>query len=314
MEKRYTALEWAAMEGGHEMPTETEKPFAFLQDLFESRMTKDDGASEKLTYNDCCERLYLVLLVLETLRRYPKYAPIVKDYAKKTAGFELYKFYRIMGTDLYNLIYFLVGSDSAQHKLKDPEAAIALKKKTKIPLLDLNRYIRDLSLGKEPMLPTALFMKLEAALKITNKDYKNIRRELADWDHSTRQDKRVEATRLIFAVRAKLRNSDIITDFEHWAAINNMEKAFVKDPEPTVSKPDISLASRDIALYRYLVGADKLLLTKKFLEMAVDGKTIPAAYVAAYMPIIDMIDDIVQAGPAYIQNLRALHNRAKKGV
>jgi hypothetical protein len=311
MEKRYTALEWALMEGGHEITPSEDKPFSFLQDIFESRMTKDDGSSQKLTYSDCCERLYLMLLVLETLRRYPSYAATVRDYAKKTAGFELYKFYRIMGTDLYNFIYFLVGSDSAQEKLKDPDAAIALKKKTKIPILDLNRYIRDLAQGKEPTLPTALFIKLETILRITNKDYKEIRRELGNWQHITRQDKRVVATRLIFAVRAKLRSSDIITDFEHWAANNNMEKEFATDPEPTVSKPDISIINKDIAMYRYLVGADKLMLTRQFLISAIEGRTIPAAYVEAYMPIIDMIDDIVQAGPGYIQNLRALHKRAK---
>jgi hypothetical protein len=30
------------------------------------------------------------------------------------------------------------------------------------------------------------------------------------------------------------------------------------------------------------------------------------------MPAIKMIDDIVAAGPAYVNNLRALHKRAKK--
>ena len=314
MEKRYTALEWAAMEGGHELNPPEDKPFSFLQDIFESRMTKDDGNSQKLTYSDCCERLYLMLLVLETLRRYPSYAPKVKDYAKKTAGFELYKFYRIMGTDLYNFIYFIVGSDSAQEKLKDPVSAIALKKKTKLPILDLNRYIRDLAQGKEPTLPTSLFIKLETVLRITNKDYKEIRRELGNWNKITRQDKRVVATRLIFAVRAKLRSSDIITDFEHWASNNNMEKDFATDPEPTVSKPDISVINRDIALYRYLVGPEKIMLARQFLISALEGKTIPAPYVEAYLPIINMIDDIVQAGPSYIQNLRALHNRAKRSL
>jgi len=35
--------------------------------------------------------------------------------------------------------------------------------------------------------------------------------------------------------------------------------------------------------------------------------------VQAYLPAIEMIDDLVQAGPAYVQQLRALHKRAKKG-
>jgi hypothetical protein len=36
------------------------------------------------------------------------------------------------------------------------------------------------------------------------------------------------------------------------------------------------------------------------------------AFVQAYLPAIEMIDDIVKAGPGYIQMLRALQNRAKK--
>jgi len=310
MEDKFTALEWAAMEGGHDISPSSHK-YSFLQDIHESRLTKDDGSSQKLTYSDCCERLYLLLLVLETMRRYPSFKGKVQEYARKTRGFELYKFYRIMGTDLYNFIYFIVGSDSAQHKLKDPESAIVLKRTTKLPERDLNRYINDLANGKEPTLPTTLFIKLEKILKISNKDYKDIRRELGDWEHSTRQEKRVVSTRLIFAVRAKLRSVDIISDFERWASNNNMEKDFTTDPEPVISKPD-PVTSREMSLYRYLIGTDKLSLAKRFLELAHEGKTIPGAYVEAYLPVIKMIDDIVDAGPGYVQNLKALHNRAKK--
>ena len=128
----------------------------------------------------------------------------------------------------------------------------------------------------------------------------------------TKAEKRLISTRLIFAVRAKLRSSDIIEDFEKFAAVKNLEKASVIDPEPTISTPDISTSARDLALYRYLVGDRNLALTKKFLEQAKDGKAASANMVAAYLPAIKMIDDIVKGGPAFIQNLRALHNRAKK--
>ena len=311
-ETRYTAMEWAAMEGGHEIAPAPEKPFSFIKEIHEARMTKDDHNSRKLTYSDCCERLYLMLLALETMRQFPDYKSAVQSYANKTKGFELYKFYRIMGTDLYNFIYFIVGSDTAQDKLKDPAAAKALKKTTNVPIRDLNRYINELAQGKEPSLVSALFIKLEQALKITNNDYKDIRRNLSDWDKLTRSDKRTLATRLIYAVRAKLRSSDITDDFEKWAAIKNMEKDNVPDPEPTISKPDIDISTNNIVLYRYLVGNDKLMLTRKFLELARDGRGIPSPMVEAYLPIIELVDDLVKAGPAYIQQLRALHKRAKK--
>ena len=312
MTEKFTAAQWAEIEGGHEVTPDTPESMSFLKDLHESRMTKDNGNSAKLTYTDCGERMYLTLLALETMRQYPDFRAAVQRYYKKTAGFELYKYYRIMGTDLYNFVYFLVGDDGAQKKLKDPQAAIALKKKTKLPTQSINRYINELAQGKEPSLRTKLFLDIERALNITNTDYKNIRRGLNDYDKLNLQERKLLVTRLIFAVRAKLRSSDIADDFAKFAALKNLEKTNVNDPEPTVSTPDISTAPGDIALYRYLVGAKNIAQTKRFLDMAKDGKAVSAEMLKGYMPAIELLDDIVQAGPAYIQNLRALHQRAKK--
>jgi hypothetical protein len=284
----------------------------FIKNLHEARMTRDSSNSRKLTYTDCRERIFLILLVLETLRRIPEFRLTVKKYAKKTAGFESYRYYRIHGTDLYNFIYFVVGDDSAQDKLKDPGAAKQLKKDTKLPILDLNRYINQLANGQEPKLAHKLLIGLERDLKITNSDYKTIRREVSSFETLNNVEKQRMATRLIYAVRAKLRSSDIIDDFEKFAAIKDIEKASVPDPEPTISVPDISTSINDIALYRYLVGTDNLMATKKFLELAKDGKSVPSSFVQGYLPAVKMLDDIVQAGPSFVQNLRTLHKRAKK--
>lgn len=69
---------------------------------------------------------------------------------------------------------------------------------------------------------------------------------------------------------------------------------------------------RDIAFYRPIVGTSNLLMTKKFLELSEDKKGISAPIVAGFYPAIEMLDDIVKAGPAYVQLLKALHARAKK--
>ena len=317
MTDKYTASEWATMEGGHSLETmpKSLESFSFIKDLHESRMTKDNGSSAKLTYSDCCERLYLTLLVLETMRHFPDFQKNVQRYTKKTVGFETYKYYRIMGTDLYNFIYFIVGGDTAQDKLKDPVAAKQLKATTRVPINDLNRYIRALANGSSTIKnynPGALFLKLETALKITNSEYKAVRRSIMNWDKETRAEKRLVATRLIFAVRAKLRSSDIIEDFEKWASIKNMEVASVVDPELTVSKPDLAGSVQNLAYYQYLVGTRNLALVKRFLKQAGNGQAASASMIQAYMPAIKMIDDIVAAGPAYVNNLRALHKRAKK--
>ena len=76
--------------------------------------------------------------------------------------------------------------------------------------------------------------------------------------------------------------------------------------------PDIEVTGKDLAGYRYLVGSKNLMMTKKFLELAKDGKSIPPQMVQAYLPAITMIDNIVKAGPGFVQMLRTLENRAKK--
>ena len=312
MTDKFTAAQWAEIDGGHEVTPVQEESYSFLRDLQESRMTKDNGNAKKLTYTDCGERMYLTLLALETMRQYPDFKAYVQRYAKKTAGFEQYKMYRIMGTDLYNFTYFLVGDSGAQDKLKDPESAKRMRASTKLPTSAINRYINAVAQGKTPVQLNNMFQAIESALKVSNSDYKSIRRNLVNFARLTKAEKRLISTRLIFAVRAKLRSSDIIEDFEKFAAIKNLETASVTDPEPTVSTPDLSTTGAELALYRYLVGDKNLALTKKFLEQAKDGKAASSNMVAAYLPAIKMIDDIVKGGPAMVQQLRAVHKRAKK--
>jgi hypothetical protein len=54
------------------------------------------------------------------------------------------------------------------------------------------------------------------------------------------------------------------------------------------------------------------MLVKRFLDLAKDGKTVPNSIMKGYMPAVEILDEIVTAGPAYVQLLRALHKRAKR--
>ena len=68
---------------------------------------------------------------------------------------------------------------------------------------------------------------------------------------------------------------------------------------------------KQVALYAYLVGLENAMRATKFIEMVEEGRTPPAQYVRGYKPAVKMIDDIVNAGPAYIAQLKQLHKRAK---
>jgi len=69
---------------------------------------------------------------------------------------------------------------------------------------------------------------------------------------------------------------------------------------------------RNVALYGYLVGPENARMATRFIEQAENGQGIPSSMVKGYFPIIAMIDDLVDAGPGAIAQLRNLHKRHKK--
>jgi hypothetical protein len=252
------------------------------------------------------------MLILEVLRRFPNSAPYAHGYGKKTASHDNYKHFRMSATDLYNFVYFIIGDDDALNKLKDPGAARRMRTSVQFPTLAFNRYVSKLSTGTVSSLnDQQTFLNIESALKISNSDYKAVRRNIFSFQSLSKNSKKQLVTRLLLAARAKLRNSDIIQYLEELSAERDLEVYKVNDPEPKVSIPDIAVTSQDMAGYLRLVGSKNLMLTKKFLELAKDGKSIPANILQAYIPAIIILDNIAKGGAGYVQALRALENRAK---
>lgn len=292
--------------------TDTTESFGFIKELREARMTRNDSNLRVLTYTDCCERAYLSMLVLQLMRYYSKYEGIAAAYAKRTDDTE-FKRFKSFKTDLYNFIYFITGDEDAFKKLKDPDTALRQSQRTFFSRMYFNRFISRLKTASAAQRnDQEAFIKIESGLNISNSDYKSIRRGLFSWNKLDRKQQENIVTRLLFAARAKLRSSDLIDDLEALAAARDLENNTLPDPEPTVSVPDVTVTAKDMNLYRFLVGTDNMVMAKKFLELAKNGQSIPRQFVAAYLPAIEAIDDIVKAGPGYVQMLRQLQNRAKK--
>ena len=283
----------------------------FLSSLFEARMTRDSNDQRVLTYTDCCERLYLSMLILQLLNQYSTYRQYASKYARDTKHSN-YNHFRMYSTDLYNFIYFVMGDDTALAKLKDPEGAKKMRQKSSFPMMGFNRYLSQLQSGLIPTSAMQTFLSIETGLNIRNTDYKSLRRNLFDFNSLNDRDKSNTVTRLIHAARAKLRSSDIIEYLEKLASDQNLETGAVQDNEPKISVPDISTQGRDLALYRYLLGGTNLVGVKRFIDLALVGKSIPGTMVQAYLPAIKLIDDIVKAGPSFVSVLKALQSRAQK--
>ena len=286
----------------------------FIEEIHEARMTRDASNARVLTYTDCCERLFLSLLIVELLRRFPKYSSSVSDYAGRTTRYTNFNSFKAGGTDLYNFMYFVTGPEEAQNKLKNPGAAKEMRKRTYFSTMQVSGYLTTISYGNEPTNAFNILLSAEQSLNITNSDYKNLRRTINNFNNLSTTEKKKTVTRLLYATRAKLRSSDIIDDLEKLAVDGNFETGLVKDNEPTISLPDMPIDTKGTVNYKFLVGTKNLMQAQRFINLASKGASVPGNFVAGYMPIIKMVHDIVRAGPAFINQLRVLHKRAQKNA
>lgn len=287
----------------------------FLQDLYEARLTRNDQNIRVLTYTDCCERLYLSLLILEVLRKFPTSANAAKQYAQNTGKYAGFNMFRMSGTDLYNFIYFVNGDEKALNKLKDPGAAAQMRRRTTLPTMVVNRYLAKLANGSNITDSAQMLISVENSLSISNQEYKQVRRNITNLSSLSTALVKKTVTRLVIAARAKLRTSDIIDDLEKLTVLKDLETSSVIDTEPTVSVADIPTdALSDVANYKFLVGNSNLVMARKVVQLATQGVSIPGSFVKGYLPIIKMVHDIVRAGPAFINQLRVLHKRAQKST
>jgi hypothetical protein len=285
--------------------------FEFLTDLQEARMTRNSNNQRMLTYTDCKERAFLIVMMLYVMAQYKSHRNVAAQYAYKTVMYREYTRFRIDGSDLYNLFYFITGDETALGKLKDPGSASIERKKTFISIGKVNGMLRAIGSNEKPgKAAIEIITKLEKDLNITNNDYKTLRRRLSFFDTDTPKERQLTVTRLMFAARAKLSDADFIVPFSAFTNDKNLEDLSKTNPEMELSVPD-GVSQTDVINYRFLVPVTKLPFIAKFLDNAKAGRSVVANFVQAYVPIIMMIDDIVSAGPVYVEQLKQLHKRAK---
>lgn len=286
----------------------------FIKEIHEARMVRTSGDQKELTYTDCCERLFIMLCMLEVMRYDKDNTSFVKGYLYKTLDNNQYNRFKFNKTDLYNFIYFVNGDNEAIDKLKDPGAAKQLRRNTHLPLAQLNAYLTKVSHDPTSYRSTDnFFYVLQKSLSQYVGQYAEMRRLLSNYTSISTEQRKQIITKLLFAARAKLRSSDLIEEFSAWAGRNNLEVSSVKDNEPTHSRADFNASStKDTSYYKLLVGGTKMVMAYKFVERAFKGGAMPLNYIEAYLPIIEMIHDFVKAGPQAIQQLKVLHARIKK--
>jgi hypothetical protein len=160
----------------------TSVKFSFIKELTEARMFRNRDSLGSKTAADLAKISFLSLLALEIMRTLnPSYA---KKYAIDTISYENFKSMRNNANDLYNLLSVLNNQTDYAGKIQsDPTVSI--------PALQIKRYLRDIeNTRKDKSLDRQFFYKLESFLRITDSEYKELRRNVVDWNMNSSAEKR----------------------------------------------------------------------------------------------------------------------------
>lgn len=213
-QERYTAAEWAAIEGGHSIE-ESEKGLTFIQSLGEARMYRTRDQIKRDGARSVADHLFVSLLSLYTMANDYKYAPVAKEYARRTmqSGGSFSR-PNPSGTDLYQTLFTLNKPDG----LVNGEADQLLLNKVNVSNPRIKKFMRDVQTGKiNPGQAQAFFFKLERDLAIQDPKLRAARRLAQNWDTLTTAQRQLVATQLNRYYNMNAKRSDLRPLFNNFA-------------------------------------------------------------------------------------------------
>jgi hypothetical protein len=206
MENRYTAAEWAAMEGGQEVAAPaTSIKLPFLQELVEARMYRNASTLSGKTAKELARVAYLMFMMLEILRHEDK--QFAKRYSVETMWYDNFASMKSTASDLHNVLAVLSNQDKYAGKIKT-DATIA------VPILQIRKYLRDIENDrKEKGVDRALFKTLSEFLKVSDSDLRELRMYVADWDQTSITEKRKLRLQIKNLLQATNHQNDLLIQF-----------------------------------------------------------------------------------------------------
>lgn len=287
--------------------------FKFLDFVTEGKMIRSSDGISRMSFTDACDLTLLYFLALSVMRHYPISRNYVRTYANEVLKWQNWEYFRSSANDLYGLLNIIDGDIKIVSKLKDPKNALLARTRSTLPTLAVKRLLRNMANGQRPTMDDGnVLYRIDLGLR--NSSYSNLRRKVASYNNLSTREKKEVVTQLEFALKARGRNADLIDYFILFVSDYDLESKTAKDTEPTVSVPDpIPANTKDIQMLRMLGVPNKdLPFAYKVLSITSRGLPIPSRFAQAYQPIMQIVDDIVKAGPGYVNLLKQVHNRAKR--
>lgn len=180
------------------------KHLPFLQELAEARLFYVAKDIKGMSATEIADIIYLTIMMLEVIRQSNPAWPA--NYASQTMAYKTYENMHYSGTDLGNLLAVLNNQDTFSGNLK-PNPSVS------IPLFQINRYLdalRSRNISKSDN--AVFFYRLEEYLKLNNGTFRQMRRDIGNWDELSHADR----TRLIQMLRRELDNRASSIDVYFW--------------------------------------------------------------------------------------------------
>tara|TARA_S200000501_G_scaffold343104_1_gene353731 strand:+ start:264 stop:833 length:570 start_codon:yes stop_codon:yes gene_type:complete len=175
----------------------------FLKYVSEGKVIRRHSDLQRFTFPEVTERIYLSFLALTFLHTMEQGRPFTRMYADQTMAKGTFDQVRMVNNDLANMLAIVAGDPDITKKLKNKNQAQAMRQRQPVPVMALRRYLRT---WEEPY---KFLTGLERSLNITDANYRNLRRAIADFNKLDSRTQNKAKDRLVQFLRSKLPNTDL---------------------------------------------------------------------------------------------------------
>jgi len=175
----------------------------FLKYVSEGKVIRRHSDLQRYTFPEVTERIYLSFLTLSLLSQIPTTKYFARSYADQTMAKGTFDQVRMINNDLANMLAIVAGDPEITKKLRNKNQAQAMRQRQPVPVMAVRRYMRTWEDHYKNL------TQLERALNITDANYKNLRRAIANYSRLDSNDQRNTTKKLLQHLASKLAGTDL---------------------------------------------------------------------------------------------------------
>ena len=175
----------------------------FLKYVSEAKVIRRFSDLQRFTFPEVTERIYLSFLAMAVMSQIKDTQSFVKSYAAQTMAKGTFDQVRMINNDLANMLAIVSGDPDITKKLKNKDQAQAMRQRQPVPVMAVRRYLRSFD---EPF---KFLTQLERALGITDANYRNLRRAIANYKNLDSRTQTRALAKLLQMLKSKLPGTDI---------------------------------------------------------------------------------------------------------